>query len=63
MTLAGPAAGIGAGVPLAGNCCEKAIALPGVLGLPEIRVWLARPEGLAVRDADATDLHHGKIRK
>ena len=42
---AGRAAGIDAGVPLAGNSCEKAIALPGVLGLPEIRIWLPAPRG------------------
>ena len=62
MTLAGPSAALGTGAPRAGNRCEKAIALPGVLGLPEIRVWLARPEGLAVRDADATDLQRARIR-
>ena len=44
MTLAGPSAALGTGAPRAGNRCEKAIALPGVLGLPEIRVWLPRPE-------------------
>ena len=43
LPFAGRAAGVGAGVWPAGNRCEKAIVFTGVLGLPEIRVWLARP--------------------